>query len=315
MNYLWGGSFEVTAFAHQALVTSADGTSRDFLELVLVSASSPVSCEAYTDYLASIQSVQDYIDELRAAPIEMAPPTADWHQYACQQSQGAALRAFGGDSSYRALHSLALVDATTVGVEPPGGLFLPRQTVNSDLGGGAVRFFGADAFADLADPTGQDPLWTYVTRTYERSGHGRDILPAQTNKIWQADDPDPITWCPSLLGQFSDEESTPHHSYPDVAAQALQSATHRYYHRFTTQTGLAVGNDLEEVPIGITLANWSEVSTAGGDFGITVIGRASRVPDGMPYQNIVLTSRSDRLSVQPCPGLSAYLRTVWPELL
>ena len=315
VNYLWGGTFEVSAFAHEATVSSADGSSRDYLEVVLLSAEQPVSCEAYTDYLASIQSIQAYVDELEAAVTEAVPLAADWHEYVCQQSHGAALRAFGGDSSYRALHSLVLVDPNNPNQAPVSGLFSPRQTTASELSGGASLFFGAEAFAELPGANVQDPMWTYVTRTYERSSHGRDILPEQTSALWQADDPDPISWCGSLLGHFAEEEAASFHSYPDTAAKVLQASTHRYYHRYTTQAGLAVGSALEEVPIGLTLPGWSEVATAGGELGITIVGRVSRAPEGMPYENIVLTSRSERIPVQVCPELSPYLRTVWPELL
>ncbi len=316
VNYIWGGDIEVTAFAHQPVVTSADGSSRDFLEVVLVSAAQPVTCDAYTEYLSAIQSVESYIDEVESATTETVPTTADWHEYVCQYTHGAALRTFGGSSSYRAVHTLVLVDAANPGAAPASGLFGPRQTVSPDLEGSSTRFFGADAFAELSGAAVQDPMWTYVTRTYERSHHGEGILPTtEEDALWMQEDPDPITWCGSLLTQFDVEVDEPANVYPDVAAKALQAATHRYYHQYTTQPGMNVGNNGEEEPIGLTLPGWSEVSTAGGELALTVIGKASRAPSGMPFANIGVTTRSDRISVQPCPGLSPYVRTVWPELL
>jgi len=316
VNYIWGGSIEVTGFAHQPMVTSDDGVSRDYLEVVLVSAAQPVTCDAYTEYLSSVQSIQDYIDEVESATTETVPSTADWHEYVCQYVHGAALRAFGGTSSYRAIHSLALVDTANPGAAPASGLFGPRQTVSPDLGAGASRFFGADAFAELAGAAVQDPMWTYVTRTFERSSHGEGILPpTESDSLWLDEDPDPITWCRSLLTQFDVEVGTPVHSYPDTAAKALQAATHRYYHQYTTQPGMNVGTNGEEEPIGLTLPGWSELPTAGGELALTIIGKASRAPPAMPFENIGMTTRSERISVQPCPGLSSYVRTVWPELL
>jgi hypothetical protein len=160
-------------------------------------------------------------------------------------------------------------------------------------------------------------MWTYVTRTYERSSHGEGILPpTETDALWLDDDPDPSTWawCTSLLNQFEEEVAVPVHSYPDTAAKVLQAASHRYYHQYTTQPGMNVGANGAEEPIGLTLSDWSEVSTAGGDLAMTIIGKASRAPLRMPFENIGVTTRSERISVQPCPGLSPYVRSVWPEL-
>ena len=317
VNYIWGdpGGIEVTAFAHQPVVSGTDGVNRDFLEVVLVSAAQPVTCDAYTEYLSAVQSIQDYIDEVESATTETVPSTADWHEYVCQYTHGAALRAFGGTSSYRAVHALTLVDPANPGGAPASGLFGPRQTVSPDLEGPGSRFFGAEAFAELAGAGVQDPMWTYVSRTYERSSHGEDILPdTEEGALWHDEDPNPITWCGSLLSQFEEEVDRPVNLYPDTAAKALQAATHRYYHVYTTQAGMNVGNSGEEEPIGLTLPGWSEMSTAGGELALTIIGKTSRAPQRMPFENIGVTTRSDRISVQPCPGLSPYVRTVWPEL-
>jgi len=313
-DYSWGGSFEVTGLAHRVEINDGSGGTRDFLEVVLVGGAAPVSCSLYTDYLAEIRELQDYIDAVGSTTSANTPTVAEWREYVCQQIQGAALRAFGGDGSYRAVHLLALVDS--VGTGPADAVFGPRKTGSADLADGNERFFGAEVFAaDTPGAEDQAPEWTYVSRIYERSKHGEDIVPTAGLGPWVDDDPDPLDSCLSLLDTFERERDTPVNEYPDIASMALQAATNRYYHQYTSQVEMDLGENLEPIPHGLFLPRWSDAATSGDNLGLAMIGRASRTPPGMPYERVVVTTRSTSIPLTPCSGLSGQLPVVWPELV
>jgi len=311
VTYSWGGSFGVNGLAHRQEVLSPDSTSRDFLELVLVSGSSPVTCSIYTDYLAELQEIQQYIDAVRDDAALSPPASAEWFEYVCQEINGAALRAFGGDGSYRAVHALLLVDSAP----PPPAVFPPRKTVSPVTGDLTERFFGAETFAEsLLGNEPQQPEWTYVSRTYERSKHGAGVLPISGDEGWTDEDTDPAEACTQQLAKFIQEETEPFHTYPDTASMALQAATHRYYHQYTSQQTMPLGANRGLVSHGLVLPRWQDAATSGEDLGMTLIGRASRGPASMPYERMVLTTQDDSLPALPCEQLSPYLPVVWPEL-
>jgi hypothetical protein len=313
--YSWGGSFEVTGLAHQVRVDDGITPARDFLEVVLVGGDASVSCSVYTDYLSEIQEIQGYIDLVRGNEGNPGvPSTAEWREYVCQQLNGAALRAFGGDGAYRAVHALMMLDMSAAESSPNTGLFVPRETISSVLENGNERFFGADAFDPLPGDDRQQPAWTYVSRTYERSRHGDGILPPAGDEGWVDSDPDPATWCLGLLDTFETELSEPVNQYPDTAAMALQAATNRYYHKYTTQANMALGSNGEAVAHGLVLPRWSDAAVSGDDLGVTLVGQATRTPATMPYERLVITSQSERVTLTPCSSLSPYLPVVWPEL-
>ncbi|MBJ93235.1 MAG: hypothetical protein CMP23_02035 [Rickettsiales bacterium] len=316
--HLWGGSFEVSALMHRATITRATGETDEYLEVVLVQSGAglEVSCATYTDYLATMESLEVYVDEVEAAGPASAPPDNDWWGYVCQESHGAALRAFGGDSSYRALHSLVRLDAADLSTAPPGGQFLPRQTPTAELAGGdgtAERFFGAEAFADDPEIGAQAPEWTYVSRFFERGTHGNGLLPTGVAGLWQQSDNDPVTSCPAVLAKLAEEELTPYHLYPDVASKALHASTHRYYHHID-RAAYNARLDNSELAVALTVPGWETANSAAGTLAVNVLGRASRLPEPAAFSSVLLSTRGESIPVEACPSMSPYLRTVWPEL-
>ena len=116
------------------------------------------------------------------------------------------------------------------------------------------------------------------------------------------------------MAKFIQEETEPFHTYPDTASMALQAATHRYYHQYTSQQTMPLGANRGLVSHGLVLPRWQDAATSGEDLGMTLIGRASRGPASMPYERMVLTTQDDSLPALPCEQLSPYLPVVWPEL-
>lgn len=287
-----GGLFEAQAFAHKVSVDV--GVPRSFVELALVGTDQPTSCEAYSLWLQRLGDLQGYVDDVLATPSAERPANDEWIGYVCQEIDAAARDSFGGDGRYRAMHLLLEI---TPGDVPDSGLFRPAAP-GADGGWGGAELLVSG---------------THVSRTYERSRHGEDILPSTSSGTWRDQDLDPATRCEVILGGLASEWAEGREDYPDRSSVVLQAATQRYYHAHTDQEVLptAQGEDLD---IGVSAPGWSDAGTSAVTFDVTAFGAVSRVPEGFPYDRLLLSTRNHDVSAEPCPSLGRYASMVWPEL-
>ena len=287
-----GGQFGVTGFGHRVITDSAPA--RDLLSVALVGAAEPVSCSMYASYLGEVAALQDYLEEVLASPEEERPDPTDLYAYICQGVEGAANEAFGGNGSYRAVH--ALLDVSDGG--PSSGLFraAPPGADGAEYPGG-----------ELLGPS------LMVSRVYERSRHGQDILPEGGDGAWHATDIDPIQSCPLVLAQLIEDLEEGRDAYPDRASVVLQAGTHRYYHHYTSQEEIALeeGTPLQ---VAVAMGGWEQMASSGADLVATLFGRTSRAPDTFPYSQILLSTRTNPVHVEPCADLTTTLPLVWPEV-
>ena len=287
-----GGQFGVTGFGHRVITDSVPA--RDLLGVALVGGTETVTCSLYASYLDEVAALQDYVQEVLALPEDQQPPRQDLYAYVCQGIEGAAIEAFGGDGSYRAVH--ALLDVSDGG--PSSGLFRPAPP-----GTDGVAYPGGA----LLVPS------SVVTRVYERSRHGEEILPEGGDGAWHATDVDPIASCPLIFDQLLKDREEGRTDYPDRASVALQAGTHRYYHHYTSQEeiDLAAGTPLQ---VAFAMGGWEQMASSGADLVATMFGRTSRAPDTFPYSQILLSTRTSSVRVQPCADLTANLALIWPEV-
>ena len=285
-----GGQFAVQAFGHR-LRTDSDPV-RDLLGVSLVAGPEPVSCSVYASYLQQVAEVQAYIDELLALPEADRPPVQEWYRYVCQNLDGAAVEAFGGDGTYRSIE--LLIDVSGGG---SSGLFraAPPGDVPPDYGGGGLLAPG-----------------TFVSRVYERSRHGEGILPAGGDGAWQSEDVDPVTACPGIVNQLVSEFEEDRQTYPDKDSLAMQASTHRYYHLFVAeeQVPLATGS----LELAVIMQGWDVMAASGADMTATLFGRVARAPGTFPYTDLLLSTQGNTVFVEPCQSLEPTLPMLWPEV-
>ena len=288
-----GGSYRVQGLAHRVQTTSETGN-RDLVEVILVGAEQDVSCDAYTRFLYDVREIQAYVDEVRALGSD---EPASWKDYVCQELEGAARGAFGGEGVYRAIHSL--LDVSN-GSAPEDGIFRAAAE-----GGGGDGFGGAE----LLTPG------SYVSRLYERSRHGEGILPDSAgggSSPWQESDLDPATDCESLLVTFIQDAENGNTRYPDRDSMALQAATNRYYHHYKSQEVISIKG--QDRPLGLVVADWGNAGVSEATAEVTLFGQVSRVQDIFPYQQVLLSTQSAGVSLEPCDGLDEVTGLVWPEV-
>jgi|GEM_PF-1636372 len=294
-----GGAYQVQGFVHSVETDPAisGSAARDFVEVVLVGADQDVSCDAYTRFMLDVSELQTYVDDVLALEPSARPDT--WVPYVCQEINGAARDAFGGEGVYRAVHVLLEV---TGGAAPNNGVFRA-----------AVPGSNPDTF----EGAGLLTAGSYVSRIYERSQHGEGILPdsgTSGTAPWQdpAQDIDPADLCPTLFGALLDDLDRGRTTYPDRASMALQAANHRYYHHYLDQQTIQVkGEDRE---LGVTLPQWSIAGEQGAEAEVTLFGQVSRVPDIFPYQQVLVSSQATTVRLNACDRLSDVAGLVWPEV-
>ncbi len=288
-----GGSFEVHGFAARTLV--GDAPQRDLIHVALVSSDGGATCAGYGNYLQELAAIQAELDAARADE-ELDSDSHDLIGWTCQEIAGASRRAFGGDGSYRAIH--ALLDVSDGG--PDSGLFFLAPP-------GAVpdEYEGAELL------TASTSVW----RVFERSQHGADILPAGASGAWLNNDIDPVTGCTSMLPTLVNEALDADTTYPDVDGLAISSATHRYYHRYTSQQEIQFDADDEPFRVGGTLPGWDQAGSDRVDMSFSIFGAVARAPETFPYTDALYSTRSRTVSVEPCDALASTLDVLWPELL
>lgn len=289
-SYDLGGDWKIRGFAHAIAAPE-----RDLTEIVFAGAATPPSCASYGHWLQESSAVQRYTSEWLETPPDARPAKEDLIHYVCQRLGSAAEVAFGSDGAYRAVH--LLVDAS--GGQPDGDVFAPAAPTLS-----SSEFVGAEALGPS----------TYVGRYYERQLHGKDILPCEVadSACW-AGDVDPIKACPVVLNQLLLEQESGRETYPDRASIGFQAAHHRYYHVARSQDAITLGSE-GELPIGITLANAVATATAGGSARLTGFFSVTRVEEAFAYDEILISSRSQPLTVESCPELDGSDALIWPEL-
>jgi hypothetical protein len=290
-----GGRFDVSGLVHEVPVAS--GSERRLVELVLVGSKERVSCEQYGDWMQQVSRVQDYVDSVLALPDADRPPSADWYKYVCQELDGAARHSFGGGGAYRALH--ALLDVTG-GASPEADVFRPAPA-----GAVPVDWMGGELLAPA----------TFVGRIYERSRHGEGLLPDSGEGAWRDDDVDPVEGCEGIINVLVSEWEDGRDDYPDRAAIALQSATHRYYHQHTSQDEIQLQSG-DPLQVGVTLPDWEDAVAGGARAQAfpTVFGAVSRAPEAFPYTEVLMSSEGRGIDLQPCQGLDPWTWEVWPEV-
>ncbi len=285
-----GEAISVVAFGARHLTDSTP--SRDLLSVSLVSSPEPISCDGYAAYLGAVAEAQDYLEEVLALPAAEQP--ANWFQYVCQTVDGAAADAFGGAGSYRAVE--ALLDVGDGG--PTNGMFraAPYGAEPTEYAGG-----------ELLVPS------SYVSRIYERSRHGDGILPDGGDGSWVGQDLNPLTGCALALSQLVEEFESGRETYPDRGALALSAATHRYYHHYTSQEeiGLAGAGSLQ---VGYAVPDWESMGSTGADAQVTMFGTVARAPDTFPYSQLLLSTETQSVAIEPCQPLQDTIGMIWPEV-
>lgn len=282
-----GGQWPVNALVHGV----ADG----LVEVVLVGAGSPPSCEAYANFLREAGEVDAYVARWLDTPADERPSKEDVLIYACQALATAGESAFGDRGAYRAVH--LLVDPS--GGQPEGDLFRAGAPTLS-----STDHVGAEALSP----------GHYVGRVYERQVHGDGVLPCDRQKTacWEGD-VDPIAACPGILSQLILEAESGRDDYPDHAAVGFQAASHRYYHSVRDQDAIDLGTS-GSLPLGVTLANATATISAGGSVSATLFSTVTRVEDAFPYRELLLSTGVDLVPLSTCSALDGTEAWVWPEL-
>ena len=288
-----GGSYGVQGFAHRVQTTPATGN-RDLVEVILVGALQDVSCDAYTRFLYEVREIQTYVDEVRALGAEQPD---SWKDYVCQELDGVARDAFGGDGVYRATHILLDVSNDAA---PDDGVFRAAAE-----GGGGDGFGGGELLT----------AGSYVSRIYERARHGEGILPDSAgsgSSPWHETDLNPATDCESLLTTFIRDAENASVKYPDRASMALQAATNRYYHHYKSQEVISIKG--QDRPLGVMIADWANAGVSEANAEVTLFGQVSRVQDIFPYQQVLVSTQAVTVPLAPCGALNEVAGLVWPEV-
>lgn len=286
-----GAEVGVTGLVSRKITDSQP--SRDLIEVAFVSAETPVTCTMYTRWMDSVADMQQYVLDVLDTPEAERPLDDDWQGFVCQSLAGSAREVFGDAGVYRALH--LLLDVTGGG--PDGGLFRPA-TPGADPG----SFLGAELLTSTK----------YVSRFYERSRHGEDILPNGAEGSWVRQDISPITGCAGILKPLVSEYLEGRTTYPDADSIALQAATHRWYHQDDEQDDVQLQSG-QPLPVGLTFADWDQAATSGGLAGLTVFQTVARAPETFPFDNVLLTSEGRQIPIEACGDLALHMPLVWPE--
>lgn len=272
---------------------AGENNDHDLLSLVLLEAPQGGSCSAYARYLTQLRDLQIWYDEVVALPADdpARPSNAVVIGHVCQEINGAARAAFGGDGRFRALHYLMdMKDGAPVS----SGEFRAAA-----LGDEAGSLQGAEL---LTDTDGTE----FVARYYERMPHGDGILPDNELAL-SATALDPVAACPLFFSNLVESGG----DLPDGAVPVLQGASHRYYHGFRGQESWPIGG--EDVPNALVAPTFSQLGLVGGEIRSTAIVRAAGTVDAFPYDVVMLSSRNDPVPVDACPELEEVLPFIWSE--
>jgi hypothetical protein len=295
-----GGQLQVTGFAHRFAVDEGDdddsaGGERELVQVVLIEGVEPIDCASYSGYLEQTRQLQGVVDAAIPDLYGRELEASELASFVCDEVGRATRDAFGGAGVYRALHLLA--DVSDGG--PQDGLFRaapPGEEPPEVLG------------AELLIPS------TVVQRLYERSSRGDGLVPAGGEGGWEADDLDPLNACPSiamsLLTEIGEEVTT----YPDRASLALQAATYRYYHHYSGQESIQLGTGTD-LAVGLQVPDWKDAGTVSIDGTVTVFVSVTRAPETFPYQQMLLSTEAQPVTLGACPELAETATLVWPELL
>ena len=285
-----GGSFDVVGCASRVQTDSTPA--RDLIEVALVSAAHTPSCSGYAAWLGSVARLQGYVDDLLALGWDERPSEEDWSHYVCSEIEASATESFGGEGRYRAVH--VLIDVSGGGYD---GLFRPAPP-----GDDPPDFLGGDLLVP----------GTFVSRTYERSKHGADVLPPGTAGAWQNDDVDPLVACRGLVLQLIAEWEEDRDTWPDRDSVVLHAATHRYYHLYDADDSIEL--DQMALELGVLMGDWDLVDASEVDLQLTLFNQVARAPGTFPYEQLLMSTRGQTVPLQPEDRLAEFLPILWPEI-
>jgi len=286
-----GYGVQIRGYATQVVTDTVPA--RDYLGLMFVSGESPISCSAYAGYLSALAETQRWFDSITSSDVapEDRPTNAQIVGYVCQSIGEAGREAFGGDGTYRALH--AIMDLSD------GGPLAAGEFRAAPKGAAADQLGGAELLTSSS----------YVARLYERTVHGGGILPDLSSN-GNAGDYDPVAACPAIFSNLLDTSA----GLPDSQVPVLNAAAHRYYHHYESQTTLPFSENEPTVSNAIVARDYGDLATLGGEVAPTAFLEVAGAVDSFPYEQVLVSTQAEPVSVEPCPELGDVMPFVWSEV-